>query len=373
MHKGIHAAPLRAALALLGGSFALQAMALDLGEPVLRSAPGAPLDLSIPVLCGAEECEHFDAALGGSGDYRAAHVPEPRGQLSFSYDRALDAIRVRSSAPLPAQSLHLLLDLHAGAASLRKDVVVMVPAAPPPAEEAAPAVATVTAALVAAPAPVPAPAAQGTPGPAPAPAPPPAAHREPAPDPGAQLLGLLKSLDPAQIGMGLGIGAGLLLAWLLLRFLRAVFRNTVGRWIGGMRYRLAARQRERRREDAAAQMPAGAPPAPGPRPAPAQPGSAAKAPALPQVQDELARRLRAQIAAEPQRLDLKLKLAERLFAVRDGEAYTDLVMALRPELKETAWERLRRMGQELRPYDDRFLNLSDRSTVDTVPLIKSNY
>jgi len=111
------------------------------------------------------------------------------------------------------------------------------------------------------------------------------------------------------------------------------------------------------------------------RPRAGQPpgGGASKIPALRDVKDDVARRLRAQIEAEPERLDLKLKLAERLFAVRDGEAYTELALSLKPLLKDTAWERLRKMGQQLRPYDDRFLNLGDRGVADTVPLIKSNY
>lgn len=375
MTCGFHAtARWRGLLALLGASLAAPVLALGLGEPALRSAPGEPLDLTIPVQCGAEECEHFEAALGGSADYRAARLPEPHGQLSFSYDRALDAIRVRSAAPLPAQTLHLLLDLHDGAASLRKDVVVALPGPPQAAEQPQPAaIAEPAAAPAAGSAPAPVAAAAGSPAapPAHAPAAPPA-PRQPQQEPGAQLLGLFRSLDPALVASGLGIGAGLLLAYLLLRFLRAVFHNTVGRWIGAIRYRWAARKRERRHQEAAALMPAVMPLASGPRPG--QPGLASKTTAaLREVKDELARRLRLQIEAEPARLDLKLKLAERLFALQDGEAYTDLAMSLKPQLKEQAWERLRKMGQQLRPYDDRFLNLGDRGVADTVPLIKSEY
>lgn len=371
----------RAALVLLGGAFALQAQGLGLGEPLLHSAPGEPLDLTIPVLCEAGECEHFDAALGGSADYRAAGVPEPRlhGQLGIGYDRALDAIRVRSTEPLPPQNLHLLFDLRTGSISLRKDVVVAVQAAPQEVPAAAPAAAA-TPVSAAEPAPSTAPAvAQTVPAPAAStPAAKPAATPAPARaeqtrDPGAQAAGLLKSLEPSQIAMGVGIGVGLLLAYLAFRFLRAVYRETIGRWIGGIRYRLSARKRERKHQIAAAQLAPGAPLPERPRAGPAQAGGAAKTPALRDVKDEVARRLRAQIEAEPERLDLKLKLAERLFALQDGEAYTELVLALKPLLKETAWERLRKMGQQLRPYDDRFLNLGDRGVADTVPLIKSNY
>jgi hypothetical protein len=389
------------------------AYAIGLGQPAIHSRPGESLDLSVPVLCDSSDCDHFEVGLAAPADYRAAGLPVPElPGVDLSYDSSLDAIRVRTSRPVPAGSFHLLFDLRAGNIRVRQDVLAVLsastPVVPQPLAETTmvaplpPKGFTFTPRPLAGPRPAEAETSPPPVRPAPAApvvhAPPTSAAAAPAPAAPAPALpkdrmaqarstldtwnDYLRNLDPALVVRSLGIGAGLLLTYILLRLLHRGL-NRVGRsisyWIGGLRYRKAERKRQAGQtgQEAAAgswtQLRAAQRVTPHAEPLSASPVSARPSFAAGgDSADPLVRKLRGEIAKQPQRLDLKLKLAERLYTLNDRPAYTELAMELKPLLKETAWERLRQMGQKLSPYDDRFLSLSEGGSRDVLPLLKFN-
>jgi hypothetical protein len=391
----------------------VSAYAIGLGPAELRSRPGEPLDLSVPVLCDSTDCDHFEVGLAGPADYRAAGLIAPQlPGVSLSYDRAADAIEVKTTRPVPEPEIHLLFDLRAGAISLRQDVDVVLAtpmpiarpigpettqAAPPPPQgfiitpqkrTAAPAETAPIAPPVVGPAPELAPAPVAT-----APQAPSALASTPglrpqerdilsqADDAVLAVWAYFRGLDSKLVARGVGIGIGVLAALVVLAVLYKI-GSGISRFfsyrIGGLLYRWSGRKR---------QAPAAAPAAPVAVQNPAAPQVRVEprlAPAPPRAQspgissridtpDPLVRRLHQEIKAQPGRLDLKLKLAERLYALKDRYAFADLAMELKPTLKQAAWDRLREMGKQLLPYDDRFLHLGDEGGKHPEPLLKSNW
>jgi hypothetical protein len=393
-------------LALLSGPCA----ALGLGNPVVRSRTGEPLYVSIPLRCQPEECEHVEVALLGVDDYRAAGIdyPELGDSISLSFDAAADALTVRTAMPVIKPAVHLLIQIRSGTLSMQQDIAVQLLAPGSaaledmPAAPAAPKLSIVATAASAAP-------AEGGPAAAVSPPAPPAPQSgakpvqaaAAAPRPAAQdewtsmvltVKQSLARLDPQTVATGVGIGIGLLLAWLMLRALRKALRGvwgTISHAIGDWRYRRAARKRDAMTLRAApiegAPLVRHAPPPPsaarpraavtGQVQAPAQPAKGPPARRrIDEREDQVVRTLLRQSAAEPERIDLRLKLLERLFEVQDRERFAEEARAVQPVLSQKGWERVRLMGKQLSPYDELFLNLDKESDVVVpVPVMKANY
>ncbi|MBM4239963.1 MAG: hypothetical protein FJ154_10590, partial [Gammaproteobacteria bacterium] len=133
---------------LLWGFGGLAASALELGAGRLRSAPGAPLEVEIPLLqVGEGELEVLKPQLPANS--RSAELADAMVELAKSSDGAV-VLRVRSSAPLSADSVRFVVvadwgrgrrfreyafSLTAGAETAS---TVAAPGAPPAASPAAP-------------------------------------------------------------------------------------------------------------------------------------------------------------------------------------------------------------------------------------------
>jgi len=402
-------------LAALSG----RSLALGLGDPVVHSRIGEPLQVSIPLHCQQDECEQVEVALLGPNEYRAAGIDYPAlgSSVTLVYDAAADALTVRTTTPVSKPVVHLLIQMRAGSLSMQTDVAArlltagggptettQVAPAPPSGGMLAPQAASVPAEAV--------PPADGAGQMAAAPANS-ATERSPAPNmrapvkPERGTAPLVKSdsqddwsvikqyltqLDPGTVATGAGIGIGLLLAWVVLRAIRKLLQGlwrTISGAVGQWRYRRAASKRDAtalRAEPSigapqarriAPQVSATRPKVALSGPAQAAAGRTRDKPASQRIavdSDTVVQTLRRQSAAEPERIDLRLKLLERLFEIQDREAFADEAHAVQPALSQKGWERVRLMGKQLSPYDELFLDLNkEADLVAPVPLIRANY
>lgn len=184
----------RAGLALLLWLVALPAFALGLGQIVVRSGPGQPLQAEIPILAEPSELAQLQARLASPDTFARVGLPAPDASLNdLQFTVASDArgrpvIRVSSMAPVTQPVLNFLIEVDWGQGRLVREYSALL--TPPSTLAAAPDVvqAPQTSDNLIQPAPAEAPvaaspAAAAAPEPAPEPPAPEQAGTPPAPEP----------------------------------------------------------------------------------------------------------------------------------------------------------------------------------------------
>ncbi len=132
----------RAGVALLLWLAALPAFALGLGQIVVRSGPGQPLQAEIPVLADPSELAQLQARLASPDTFARVGLPAPDTSLTdLQFTVATDAlgrpvIRVSSLAPVTQPVLNFLIEVDWGQGRLVREYSALV--APPSTVAAAP-------------------------------------------------------------------------------------------------------------------------------------------------------------------------------------------------------------------------------------------